>query len=386
MTIAFLILGLIVLTAGAELLVRGASRLATSVGISPLVVGLTVVAFGTSTPELVVSIQSALLDKPDVALGNVVGSNIFNVLFILGISALIVPLRVALQIIRIEVPLMIALSLLVWIFALDGRISRWDGSILAVGLLVYIVYSIAMSRRQESAVRTEQPFQDPELQTSRTAPVDRGDELGRTVPDSGDKVASAFGWGIDVLLIAAGLILLVLGSRWFIESATAIARDVGISELIIGLTLVAAGTSLPEVATSILAAIRGERDIAVGNVVGSNLFNILGVLGISSCISSQGIQISEVALWMDIPVMIAAAIACLPIFYTGHLIARWEGGLFLAYYLAYTWYLILSATSPNLTRSFALVMALVVIPLTMVTLMIGVARHRRNTSNLRDEI
>jgi cation:H+ antiporter len=176
-------------------------------------------------------------------------------------------------------------------------------------------------------------------------------------------------------LLAAGLVLLVLGSRWFVEAAVTLARTLGVSELVIGLTIVAAGTSLPEVATSIMAAMRGERDIAVGNVVGSNLFNLMGVLGISSLVSPVGVSVSAAALALDIPVMIAVAVACLPIFFTGHMIARWEGGLFLAFYLAYTTYIVLAATDSELTRTFGTVMLAIVIPLILLTLAVGVMRQ-----------
>jgi cation:H+ antiporter len=354
-----LVLGLIVLTAGAELLVRSASKLAIAVGISPLVVGLTVVAFGTSAPELVVSVQSTLAGQPDVALGNVVGSNIFNVLFILGVSALIVPLRVSQQLIRFDVPLMVALSLVVLLFAYDGRVGRLDGLLLATGLVVYTLWAIVKSRKEQAVIKAEYEA-----------------EFGIK-----EKVSSLGGTLLNVILLFAGLSLLVLGSRWFVESAVVIAEQFGVSKLVIGLTIVAAGTSLPEVATSIMAAIRGERDIAVGNVVGSNIFNIMGVLGISSLVSAEGVAVSEAAFRLDIPVMIAVAVACLPIFFTGHLIARWEGALFLAYYCAYTASIIIAATVPALTRTFAIVMLGVVIPLTVITLITGVIRHIRNGSN-----
>lgn len=359
LTILTLILGMVVLTVGAELLVRSASRLATLAGISPLVVGLTVVAFGTSAPELVVSAQSAVLGQPDVALGNVLGSNIFNVLFILGVSALIVPLRVSIQLVRIEVPLMIAVSLLAVLFSLDGIIGKIDGVVLVAGLILYTYFSVIMSRRKEAVLRS--------LQDS--------DCLGTDNREALTSKSKSAGWTVDTVLLLVGLGLLVLGSRWFIDAAIDIARYFGASELIIGLTLVAAGTSLPEVATSILAAIRGERDIAVGNVVGSNLFNIMGVLGISSCIAPQGIPVSEAALWLDMPVMTVVAVACLPIFYTGHTIARWEGGLFLVYYMLYVVYLFLAEAMPQLTRSFQTTMIFMVIPLTAVTLLIEVYRH-----------
>jgi cation:H+ antiporter len=351
-----LIIGLAVLTAGAEFLVRGASRLAIGIGISPLVVGLTVVAFGTSAPELVVSVQSTLRGQPDLALGNVIGSNILNVLLILGISAVIVPLRVSQQLIRFDVPLMVGVSGLVMMLAYDGTISNLDGLFLAAGLLTYITWTIFKSRREQAGIKVEYV-----------------EEFGVE-----DKRPTALSSLLNAFLLVAGFCLLVLGSRWFIESAVEIARHFGVSELVIGLTILAAGTSLPEVATSVVAALRGERDIAVGNVVGSNLFNLLGVLGISAFVSPDGIGISETAYQFDLPVMFAVAVACMPIFFTGHVIARWEGGMFLAYYVAYTSYVVMDAAKLGLTRSFASVMLGFVLPLTVIGLSVGVFRALRN--------
>lgn len=351
-----MLLGLVVLTTGAELLVRSASGLALAMKISPLVIGLTVVAYGTSTPELVVSLQSSLRGQPDIALGNVVGSNIFNVLFILGLSALIIPLRVSQQLIRFDVPLMIGMSILTAVLALDGQIGRLDGLLLFGGLLAYTIWAVVKSRTEQAEIKEEYAA---EYGTKKTV------STGRTM--------------LSIVLVVVGLVLLVLGSRWFTDSAITIARHFGLSELVIGLTIVAAGTSLPEVATSVIAAFRGERDIAVGNVVGSNIFNIMGVLGLSSVVSGQGVAVSETALYFDIPVMIVVAIACLPIFFTGHLIARWEGGLFFLYFLAYTGYLIAAATSPAITRTLAVVVLGFVIPLTVVTLAVGVTRSLRST-------
>jgi cation:H+ antiporter len=352
MPVLLLFLGLASLTAGAELLVRGASRLALAARLSPLVVGLTVVAYGTSMPELVVSMQSAWHNQADIALGNVIGSNIFNVLFILGLSALIVPLAVSQQLLRFDVPLLIGLSLLVLLLGLDGSMGRWDGVLLVTGLAVYTVWSVRQSRKEHASVHQEyaKEFGQPERPTSRTMVLRH------------------------VGLVMVGLLLLVGGSRWFTEAAIAIAKAFGVSELVIGLTIVAAGTSLPEVATSILAALRGEREIAVGNVIGSNIFNIMGVLGVASLLRAEGIPISQTALQFDIPVMIGVAVACLPIFFTGHLIARWEGGLFLAYFCAYTIYLGLSATHSAFTRTFGLSVLVFGLPLTLITLAVGVIR------------
>lgn len=344
--------GLIVLILGAELLVRGASKLALYFGISPLVVGLTVVAFGTSSPELAVSVQSAWSGQVDIALGNVVGSNIFNVLFILGISALIAPLVVHRQLIRQEVPIMIGVSLLLWALVADGGISRVDGLIFVGLLLAYTVLIIRQSRR----------------------------EVAAQVADAGAKEADDgqawdAHWPVQVLLVLAGMGLLVLGSNWLVEAAVTLAGRLGISEVVVGLTIVAAGTSLPEVATSIMAAVRGERDIAVGNVVGSNIFNILAVLGISASIAPGDLVVPASLLAFDLPVMVVVAVACLPIFFTGHLIARWEGALFLAYYVAYTTYLILDAGGHGAPAGFSRVMLGFVLPLTAITLIVLAWRH-----------
>ncbi|PAY19159.1 sodium:calcium antiporter [Rhodopirellula sp. SM50] len=354
-TVFTLVMGLVVLTIGAELLVRGASKLALAVGLSPLVVGLTVVAIGTSAPELVVSLQSTLRGQPDVAMGNVLGSNIFNVLLILGVSALIIPLRVSQQLIRFDVPLMVGLSVLVMIFSLDGRIGRVDGALLVAGLIGYEAWAVIKSRKEQAGITAQYE--------AEYGKKPAGNSAGRLL--------------LSVLVLIAGLVLLVLGARWFVDAAVLLARQFGVSELVIGLTIVAAGTSLPEVATSIVAAIRGERDIAVGNVVGSNLFNIMGVLGISSLVSTQGVAVSNTAIELDLPVMVAVAVACLPIFFTGHLIARWEGGLFLAYYVAYTAYLVTAATVPAVNRTLSIVMIGFVIPLTVITLAVAVVRYRR---------
>ena len=354
MSILWFFFGLATLVVGAEALVRGASKLSLSFGISPLVVGLTVVAFGTSAPEMAVSVQSAWVGQVDIAIGNVVGSNIFNVLFILGVSALITPLLVNQQLIRQEVPVMIAVSLLLWALAADGGIGRWDGVLLFALIVAYTVLVIRQSRRDTKAIRDEY------------------DEAFAAGPSAWDAH-----WGVQVLLILGGLALLVLGARWLVEAAILFARYLGVSELVIGLTIVAAGTSLPEVATSILAAIRGERDIAVGNVVGSNIFNILAVLGASAVIAPGTLTVSPAILAFDLPIMVAVAVACLPVFFTGSLIARWEGLLFLGYYVAYTAYLILLATRHDALAPFSAVMGSFVLPLTAVTLLVLAYRHWR---------
>jgi len=350
------VLGLVALVLGAELLVRGASKLALSLGITPLVVGLTVVAFGTSAPELVVSMQSAWIGQADIALGNVVGSNMFNVLVILGLSALITPLAVHQQVIRQEVPVLIGASLLLWAMAQDGGISRWEGTLL-VGLVVgYTLVLIRQSRRETAAVMAEV---DAEYQAAFAGSPQPWDAH----------------WGVQVLLMLVGLALLVLGAQWLVEAAVGFARALGVSELVIGLTVVAAGTSLPEVATSVMAAIRGERDIAVGNAIGSSIFNILVVLGVAASLAPTELSVAPAMLAFDLPVMTAVAVACLPVFFTGNRIARWEGILFLALYGAYTLYLILHASGHDALHGYSLVMGSFVLPLVAVTLLILAWRH-----------
>jgi cation:H+ antiporter len=347
--------GIAALVVGANLLVRGASNLATALGISPLVIGLTVVAFGTSSPEMAVSVQSAWSGQTDIAVGNVVGSNIFNVLFILGVSALIAPLIVAEQLVRKEVPVMIGASVLLLLLALNGLLGRLEGAVLFAGALVYTVYLIVQARREGAAASAEY-----------------GAAFGARAGTRGRH------WGYQIAYVLAGLALLVLGSDWLVQAAVQTARWLGLSELVIGLTIVAAGTSLPEVAASVVAALKGERDIAVGNVVGSNLFNILAVLGLSALVSPAGLSVAPALLDFDLFVMIAVALACLPIFLTGHEIARWEGGLFLAYYGLYVTYLLLTATGHALLPLFAAAMTLFVIPLTVVTLAIATYRSVRS--------
>ena len=350
MNLLLFLAGLIALVAGAESLVRGAARLALTLGLSPLVVGLTVVAFGTSAPELAVSVGAALEGRTDIAVGNVVGSNIFNVLFILGLSALIVPLTVHLQVIRQEVPIMIGAGFLLAAFSLDGRIGFSDALMLLGLLVAYTAFLVVQSRRQGEQADETFDAEMPHSQWDRH-------------------------WAVQLLLVAVGLFLLVLGSQWLVGAATTFARALGVSELVIGLTIVAAGTSMPEVATSVMAAVRGQRDIAVGNVVGSCNFNILGCLGAASLASASGVPVPDSVLNFDLWVMVAVSLACLPVFLTGREIARWEGGVFLAYYAAYTAYLILAAQQHGVLERFNAVMLGFVVPLTVVTLVVSTMRR-----------
>jgi len=356
MTLVLFCIGLLLLIAGAELLVKGASRLATVFKVSPLVIGLTVVAFGTSSPELAVSIQAATLDQANIAIGNVIGSNIFNVLFILGCSALIVPLIVSQQLIRFDVPLMVGLSALVLLMSLDGLLSAADGTILVAGLIAYIVFLFVQSRKAQHC---------------------------ETLVDNNIDPAEKTSWIKNLLMVAIGLAMLVLGSDWLVDGAVALATKLGVSQLIIGLTIVAAGTSLPEVVTSIVAAIRGERDIAVGNVVGSNLFNIMGVLGVTSLVASGGIEVPPSVVSFDLWVMLAVAIACLPIFFSGGVISRQEGALLLSYYVAYTLYLIFASSQHPLLGAFSNTMIYFFMPLSVVAIGVSLIQNYRHNAQAR---
>lgn len=357
MQVVWFVAGLAALVAGADALVRGASKLALSLGISPLVVGLTIVAFGTSAPEVAVSTGAVLGGQTDIAVGNVVGSNILNVLLILGASAVITPLVVHVQLIRQEVPIMVGATILLVVLGLDGRIAWYEAALLLALLVAYTAFLVIQSRRESAAAVAE--F-DAELQPP--------------VPDAWDAK-----WPVQVALIAVGLALLVVGSNWMVDAAVAFARALGVSDVVIGLTIVAAGTSMPEVATSLAAAFKGERDIAVGNVVGSNTFNILGCVGVAGVASgSAGLVLAPSVLAFDLWVMLAVALACLPVFLTGREIARWEGALFLGYYVAYTAYLIFAAQSHAALPAFSSVMLGFVVPLTVVALITSVLRSARH--------
>lgn len=345
----FFALGLAFLVGGAEILVRGASALARRMGVSPLVVGLTIVAMGTSAPEVAVSVHSGWNGEAGIALGNVVGSNICNVLLILGVSALTAPLLVSRQLVRQDVPIMIGVSLLATAFAWGGLIARTEGALLLGGLGVYLGFLYWGARREAAK------------------------EPVAALPE--DKPGSPI-W-LELLQVVAGLVVLVVGARWLVGAAVTLAEAWGVSRLVIGLTVVAVGTSLPELATSVIATVRGERDIAVGNVVGSNIFNLLGVLGLTGVVSGGGIEVAPAVLRFDLPVMIAVAFACLPIFFTGHRIDRWEGGLFVFYFAAYTAFLALSASEAFVLPLFSWAMGFFVLPLTAVTLAIVLRRAFR---------
>jgi cation:H+ antiporter len=355
--ILLFVVGLGLLVAGAEALVRGASRLANLFGISPLVIGLTVVAYGTSAPELAVSVRAALVGQADLALGNVVGSNICNILLILGLAACVAPLAVDVQLVRSDVWVMIGVSIAALLLGIDGRLGRIDGVLLFAGAVVYTLRLIRQSRRLQAQHRPED---------------------ARAVAATPGTRAPRYVWLVNGGLVLLGLAMLTVGAKWLVDGAIAFARVLGVSELIIGLTIVAVGTSLPEIATSVIASLRGQRDIAVGNVVGSNIFNVLAVLGPAAALAPAGIHVPHTSLIFDMPVMIAASVACLPIFFTGYRIDRWEGALFLVYYAAYIVYLVLDATRSQTLAWYRFGVLWFALPLTIVTLAVVLVQNLRD--------
>jgi cation:H+ antiporter len=329
---------LLLLVIGAELSVRAAVRLAASLKVRPLIIGLTVVALGSSAPQMAVSLQAAFSDSPDIAVGSVIGSNIFNILVTLGFSALIIPLRVARQLVRVDIPLMIGASLLVFGLSYNGQLSALDGSILLVALFIYLLILLR-----------------------RSAQGGRHSHLQNNAPT--EALPTKAPWLSSLAVMACGLVLLVIGGRLLVEAAVVIAQNLGLSERIIGLTVIAVSTSLPALTTSLIAAWRGERDIAAGNVIGSNLFNLLGVLGLTALIAPTPLSVSPNALDFDIPVMLAVAALCLPVFYSGLRVTRAEGLLLLALYGAYGLHIISFTTGMPLADTLEKLMIHFVLPL-----------------------
>ncbi len=313
--------GFALLLGGAEFLVRGASRLALRLNISPVVIGLTVVAFGTSLPELLVSLIANLQgdQTAQLAIGNVVGSNIANLGLILGVVSILSPMPVERQLLFREYPIMLAVSLVFWGMAWDGTITRLEGGLLTAGILAFTAYSYVTVR--------ELP---PEEQLEA---VEFTEEVLHV-----EKDGTPLGILRNLLLVLFGIVALVTGSNWLVDSAQFIARHFGVSELIIGLSLVALGTSLPELATSAVAAIRKEEDIAVGNLVGSNLFNMLAIVGIVALVKPLPAPLTMRTL--DFPVMmVVAVLPLLLVLPRPHVMRRWNGAIMLAIYLGYNWWI-----------------------------------------------
>lgn len=319
----YLMIGIGLLLSGAEGFVRGAANLARLMGISTLVIGLTVVAFGTSLPEMVVSVLASAGDQSDIAVGNVVGSNCFNLMFILGAAAVVRATPIASQLLKMDIPLMILASVVGIIFAIDGNVSKLEGGILVASLVAYTALLIYLASREH---------------VLKSGPGDASNDLSEIIgPDAVAPERSARRIVIDLLWLLGGLGLLILGGDLLVDAGTAIARGYGMSEIVIGVTIIAAGTSMPEVATSLVAAVRGEREIAVGNVIGSNIFNILGVMGSAALVAPKGLGIASSVANVDVWVMLAVSILVWVIVLYGRIITRWQGLFLLACYVAYTW-------------------------------------------------
>lgn len=310
MDILLFVAGLTALYFGADWLVKGAARLAISLNIQPVVVGLTVVAFGTSMPEFVVSFIGALEGLPDIALGNIVGSNIVNIGLILGLSAIIYPLTAHKKLVRFETPFMAFTAVVLFVVSIDGIISRIDSLLFAAIFIEYIVYTIRVSKG--GAQRVKEGYKEF---------LQKKDGIAK-----------------DLILIAAGLLVLIAGAEILVRAAVHIARAMGISELIIGMTIVAVGTSLPELATSAVAAFRKETDISIGNIVGSNIFNILFILGITGTI--QPVAVNPEALKLHMPVMIFISLALVVFMKKGSAISRLKGAALMLMYIGYCGYII----------------------------------------------
>ncbi len=362
MPVAMIILGLVLLVAGGHALVRGASSLARTFGISPLIIGLTVVSIGTSAPELAVCLKAAFRGSGDVALGNVLGSNICNILLVLGLGAAVRNLVVERQLVRLDVPIMIGISGLALLLGRDGSLSGFDGILLLLGAVAYTVLQIHLSRRENGNSQA----QILEQATSKQNPPRKWGS-----------------WVGQLTLVFLGLALLIIGADWLVGGAVTLARAAGISELVIGITIIAVGTSLPEVTATLIAIFRKETAMAVGNLVGSNVYNLLLVLGATSAFSPGGVGIPLSALRFDFPIMVVVAIACLPIFTTGHRIARWEGWLFFFYFLLYMGYQFLRSTRSEFRDEFQVGFWGFILPLTVITLGVSLHRHLRERAKRR---
>lgn len=305
--------GLGLLIAGSELTVRGSTRVALSMGVRPMVIGLTVVAVGTSTPELAVGITAVREGTGGLAVGNIAGTNMFNLLFILGLSALLLPLQLHLRTLRLELPVMVAAAALAAVLSWDGVLSRTDGGVMFACALAYTVVLIRVSRGESRAVK---------------------EEFKEALPADGRKGTVRAGL-FDLALLTAGLALLVLGADWLVSGSVRLARLLGLSETMIGLTIVAMGTSAPEFVTTVVSTIKGERDVAVGNLLGSSIYNILVILGLTCLASPGGVEVERRLVLFDVPLMVGVAFACIPVFVSGRRISRLEGGTAVALYVAY---------------------------------------------------
>ncbi len=319
LALGLFLLGLAVLIVGSELLVRGGSRIAAMLGISPIVVGLTVVSIGTSFPELAVGIEAGLQGNGAIAVGNIAGTNIVNLLLILGLTAVLHPLKFELTTLRLDLPSMVIAALTLLFMGFDGELSRVDGGIMVLLAIGYTVLVVRSARVQSAAVRRE---------FSQEFAVPARPRAGRRE------------FWVNLTALLGGIIIIVVGAQWLVDGAVQLAQLIGASDAFIGLTVVAIGTSAPELVTAIVATVRGERNIAIGNLIGSSTYNILLILGVTALVPSGGIPVSPALAFIDIPVMTAVVIACVPLFLTRRGINRYEGVAMIAVYLVYLVYLL----------------------------------------------
>ncbi len=308
--------GLVIITLGAEFVLRGASRIAALLGVKPILIGLTVVSVGTSLPELAVGITAVSESMGPLAVGNIAGTNIFNILFILGLSAAIRPLPLQLQSIRLDVPIMIVTSIVIFIMALDGMISIREGGILVLLAGLYITALVRISMRESPQVKKQ------------------FEEAYKVEPPPVEKPTVSI-WAAYAVLLVGGMALTILGANLLVAGAVNIALSLGVSDAVIGLTIVAIGTSAPELATTIVATIKNERDVAVGNLIGSSITNVLVILGITCLVSPAGVNVSNDVLWLDLPLAALVAIVCYPVFKSERMVSRGEGLLFITFYVIY---------------------------------------------------
>ena len=357
MTILLFVLGLVGLITGAELFLKAVDHFGLKWGVSPLIMGLTVVAFATGAPELAISIKAAFSGSADLVLGNIIGSSIANILLILGITAIISPINITRRVIRIDVPIVITISVVVYLMSIDGGLSTVDGVILLVGFLAYSYFTYVQIKNNSN----EEEKEDEAFQYHLS-------------PDELEKGTFFYIKNGGLLLI--GLALIVLGSNWMVDSAVIIARILGLSELVIGLTIISIGTSLPEVATSLSAARKDNADIAVANVMGSNLYNVLLTLALTLIIAPNVLEVSKDAITLDLPFMVLVSMACIPIFIAGFNLTRVDGALFLSYYVTYLTYLVLNAINSPIVSTMQGVILYAAIPLTILYMMWRIYVHR----------
>ena len=320
--LGWFVAGIALLIVGAEVVVRRGSMLAARLGVPPMVIGVTIVAIGTSAPELASGIEAALEGNGSLAVGNVAGTNTVNILFILGLSAAIDPLTLTVQTLRSALPLMVTAALVLLAMAWDGVLSRAEGLLLVAGAVLYSTAIVYSTRRESRAVRAEfaQEYGTP-----------------RRGYDSREVVTS-------LAALTAGIVTIVVGADWLVDGAVDLARLLGVSDAFIGLTIVAIGTSSPELVTAVVATMKKERDIAVGNLLGSSVYNIVLILGVTCLVPSSGILVEPALVRVDIPVMTAVALVAVPVFVSGRQVSRLEGALFVSAYIAYLAYLVLART------------------------------------------